>query len=160
MPAGLEVRIHGLREVRQILQRMPARVQRRLLGNAVRAQARVVQRAVAAAAPRGDPADRSPASARYGPLAESVRVVRLRRGVGDEVAAARVDLGPPRSRAFWGYFLEFGTLHMAASPWFRPAVESSAMRSWHRLRDNLARGVSREAVKLAGEFRVARRLLR
>lgn len=145
--------ITGLKEARQILQRMPDRVQKRVTLTAVRAGAREVRNEIVAAAPRGEEPSR--ASAKYGRLHENIRTLRLRRGPKDWVGV-RVDTGD----AFWGHILEFGSKFMPARPWFRPAVDASYQKAMTKIRDALGRGVEREAKKLASDYKTARKFLR
>lgn len=136
--------IKGLAEANAALKRLPDRVQRRVLRGATAAGARVMLKAVKAAAPT-DAGPQSEASRKYGRLRDNLRVLRLKRGIPDTAAAYRVDTG----KSFWGLFLEFGTRLISARPWFRPAVDSSTDKALDTIKDRLASGVAREAEKLA-----------
>lgn len=89
--------------------------------------ARHAARAVRAAAPVGDDdTSRSYGSAAgsvtadYGHLKHNIRVQKKRKK-GVNVVGSMIGT----SRAFWGYFLEFGTRKMVARPWFGPAMKAA-----------------------------------
>jgi histone H3/H4 len=48
-----------------------------------------------------------------------------------------------------GHLVEFGTVHSAAKPFLRPAVDESAQAAIDKLAENLWKGIAREAEKLA-----------
>jgi HK97 gp10 family phage protein len=136
-------KITGLNEARNLLKVLPDRTQKRVLNGAVRAGATVLRKEIKAAAPV-DADKRSPASEKYGRLKDNIRVLRLKFGVPKTSAMYRVDTG----RAFWGYFLEFGTRFIAARAWFRPAVDANFDRAVNQMKERLASGIEREAEKL------------
>lgn len=144
MAVEVDIKISGLNEALAILRKMPDRVRTRVLRGAVRAGATVMRRQVRANAPRGD--EPSPASEKYGRLRDNIRIIRLKRGP-KTWAGYRVDTGD----AYWGYFIEFGTVKMAPRAWFRPAVDTAAEASLARMRDQMGRSIEREAAKLARE---------
>lgn len=152
MPTRKRSQVTGLKECNEVLKRLPERVQKRVLANAVRAGATVVNRAVKAAAPVGD--EKSPASKQYGSIKQNIRVQRLRK-VPKTAAGHRVWT----KDAFWAMFYEFGTSRQPARPFFRPAWDASLSEAVARIRERLAAGVEREAKKLAGEYKVAKKSL-
>jgi HK97 gp10 family phage protein len=82
----------------------------------------------------------------YGDLRDNVRV-RLARARKEHTITYNVDTGD----AFWSYFLEFGTVNLAAKPFMRPAFDSAAsalidMQS-HELRGGIDRATRRLAAK-------------
>lgn len=136
-------RVTGLSDARAILKKLPQNVQRRVLRQATRAGASVLRLAVRRAAPIGD--QPSALADKFGPLKTNIRVIRLKRGIPKDQAEYRVDTGDSPQ----GFWREFGTSRQPAQPWFRPAVDSAWDKAVARIKERLARGVEREAVKLA-----------
>jgi HK97 gp10 family phage protein len=54
--------------------------------------------------------------------------------------------------AYWGMFQEYGTTHMAARPWLRPAFEATAEQAINAVGQALGTGVERAAVRLSGSL--------
>lgn len=135
-------RVTGLADARKVLKQLPERVQKRVMGAATRAGATLLRQETRRAAPVGD--EPSAMSAKYGRLKDNIRVLRLKRDVPEGGALYRVDTGS----APWGYWREYGTSHQPAQPWFRPAVDGAFARVVNRIKERLARGVEREALKL------------
>lgn len=143
---GFNFKVNGLNEARRALKQLPANVQRRVLSQATRSGAVIIKNEVKRAAPAGTEPPRKRSSGKnYGRLKENIRVIRLNKGVPKSISRWRVDTG----RAFWGWFSEFGTRFMSASPWFRPAVDRSHEKAVNTIKERLASGVAREAEKLA-----------
>jgi len=137
--------IKGFDEVKKLLDQLPDKVSRRIAQSAVTSAARVVQKEVKKAAPRGT--EPSNASRKYGRLRDNIRVIRLR-FVKDGQVAARVDTGS----AFWALFIEFGTRYIAAKPWFSPAFNNAAGAAFDKMRDTLARRLEKETEKMASNL--------
>lgn len=135
-------RVTGLKEARAALRKLPDRVQKRVMSGAVRAGATVIRSEVKRAAPVGG--EPSKAAEMYGRLKDNLRVIKLKRNIPKGSAMYRVDTG----NAFWGYMLEFGTVLMAARPWFRPAVDGGYAKAVNKIKERLAAGIEREATKL------------
>lgn len=74
-----------------------------------------------------DPA-RAGSSRLYGHLRENITVVEYPRNL-DRPYGAEVTVG----KAFWGYYLEYGTVRMNPHPWFRPAWEEWWPQAQRRL---------------------------
>ena len=81
---------------------------------------------------------------RTGTLRASIRVLREidRRG-GERTAYAG-------SRDFRAKFFEFGTVHMAARPFLRPALDQGGQEAVDKMAANLANGIEREVGKRGG----------
>jgi HK97 gp10 family phage protein len=146
-------KVSGLAEARDLLRRLPERVQKRVQRQAVRAAATTMRGEIRKAAPRGK--EPSKASKQYGPLHRNIRIIRLRR-VPPGADAFRVDTG----NAFWSVLYEFGTSRQPPRAWFRPAVDTAAEAALNRMREQLAKGIEREASALAGSYSSARSRLR
>jgi HK97 gp10 family phage protein len=76
------------------------------------------------------------------------------RGNSKDVASFSIHVG----QAFWGMFLEFGTRNMQAQPFVRPALDAESGRAVREIGKALGRGVEREAKKLAGSYKRARKV--
>lgn len=126
-------KLHGARELDQVLQRLPDRVAKQVADNAVRAGGRVVASETKLAVPVDT-----------GALQDSI-VVRSVRG---EPGKAVVGFLKPRSRI--AHLLEFGTSKMAARPFFRPALDVSARAAINEIGRVLGNGLERAARRLAG----------
>lgn len=115
---------------------------------ALRQAARSLQADLVAAAPRRKPLANgrtapSVLRAGYQPLWRSIRV-RMVRPKKEGVLMASVSTG----KAFWGYFLEFGTRNMPARPWFRPVVDSRGPGLVSQITDNLRRQIDLAARRI------------
>lgn len=136
--------ISGFQEAERLLQQLPKAAENRVLQASTMAAARVIRKNVKAKAPRSK-GKRSPASKKYKRLSQNIRVVRLKRARRRGQRGARIDT----KDGFWGLFLEFGTRHQQARPWFRPAVAEARGDAIDKLAEALGRGIEREADKLA-----------
>lgn len=139
--------ITGMAELRAALKELPPSIEGKVAQRATNAGARVLLQAVKASAPVGKEPSRM--SARYGRLKMNLRLQQLR----------RVPAGSRGTRvwtrfAFWGYFLEFGTRHQAARPWFRPAVDSAQDAAQKALAAAMGDGILREVARLATKLGV------
>lgn len=128
-------KVEGFSELIKVLKQLPRQMEHKVLQDAASAGAREAAKHIRAAAPRYKGSRRSPASTRYGPLHKNIRVKALRRWKPKGIRGARVFTG----NAFWGTFLEYGTKHIKAKPWFRPAV----MRN----KDAIVQAIGRGLVK-------------
>lgn len=138
-------RVSGFIEMRRLLRELPIQAEKRVLQAATNAGAREWLKSVKAAAPVGD--EPSPASQRYGTLKKNLRM-RPFRNPRPGFRGSRVSTRD----AFWGFFYEFGTKHQAARPWFRPAIESANGAAIRAFNAAIARGLVREATRLANRF--------
>lgn len=161
-------RIAGAREIDELLKKLPVRVAKRVVGNAMRAGGRVVQREAKLRAPVGIEEPHP----KYGKLRDNIRVKTVaEKGTS---AAVAVHIGA----AFWGFFLEFGTGvrrlkkarvlsdgttvfgtevgPMPARPFMRPAWDSSKAAALDRIAKGLGDGIQREAIKLGGKPKAGR----
>ena len=136
--------IHGFKELDRLLQQLPHKVENRVLQAATQAGARVIGKEVRANAPVGS-GKRSPASSEYGRLSKNIKVQALKSVRAKGRRGSRIFTG----KAFWGMFLEFGTRHIAARPWFRPAIDRAVPSAIKKLQVALGRGIEREAKKMA-----------
>lgn len=143
-------RLRGVEELQAVLRRLPQRMQDRVYDGAVRGGAQAFRRAVRARTPVG--ADEP--HPKYGRGRANIRATRDRERPRHSPRYI-VHTG----RAFWLMFYEFGTRHQPARPFFRPAFDESPQAVLKGMTRALGAGLAREARKLAGEYRVARRAL-
>lgn len=80
----------------------------------------------------------------YGHLRDNIKV-RKARSRETNYIVFNVTTG----QAFWGYFLEYGTVNMAAKPWARPAVERMKDELVSIQIDILGKGINRIAAQVA-----------
>jgi len=138
------VRIEGLAELARALQELPRAVSRNVLRGAVNAGATVIRKEVIQRAPEfhGDVSKGHPPP---GTLRKSVRQSFLRNESNERKTVYVVSV---RRKAFYWRFLEFGTAHQPANPFFRPAFEAKKMSAVEAIRDYLAKRIPLEAEKL------------
>jgi HK97 gp10 family phage protein len=79
----------------------------------------------------------------YGNLRDNIRV-RLARARKDYTITYNVDTG----RAFWAFFLEYGTRNMPARPFMRPAFDAAARLLIEVQQAELRAGIERAAKRL------------
>lgn len=84
---------------------------------------------------------------RTGQLRDSLTVVIERRRKEDDERLAVIGFKKPVSRI--AHLIEFGTSKMAAKPFMRPAMDAKAGDALGQMGKVLARGIEREAKKLA-----------
>lgn len=84
----------------------------------------------------------------YGQLRDNIRVRRQRARKQHHIVH-HVTTG----RAFWGMFLEFGTVNLQAQPWFRPIVEVVGGRILDLQARELGQGIERAARRAARHTR-------
>lgn len=149
------VKLEGVEELAKLLDELPLRVEKSVVRSAARAGATVIKKAVTDRAPVHGGDRQSKTSERYGPIKSKIKLARLKRGIG---------YGITTGSAFYAKFIEFGFTDRAGrfhppKPWFRPAVEGSLSDAVAKVIDSLAKGIAREAAKLAGSYAKAKRSL-
>lgn len=133
------VKLEGVAELKRALEELGKEVSTRIGRRANRAAAKVVEKAVVAAAPVG----RDPAS-KYGRLRDNIRITKRKTTKATEIRHI-VHTG----NAFWGRYLEFGTVKMSATPFFRRAWEGVQNEAVATQITVLRAGIEREAKRLA-----------
>ncbi len=134
-----ELQIKGLKELDARLKKLPDVVQRRILGAATAAAARVVQKSAKSQAP-----------AKTGRLKKNivVRTKRTRTGTVSRVTLRTKGKGTDPKNAYYGRFVEFGTKKQAARPFLRPAFDSNVNQAIQTMRKKIAQRLEAEARKL------------
>ncbi len=79
-------------------------------------------------------------------LRDAIKVAVVKQADGPERIAL---IGFDRKVAFRAHFLEYGTAHSSAKPFMRPALDSKVQEALDEMGKALARGITREAKKLA-----------
>jgi HK97 gp10 family phage protein len=139
----IQVKIEGGPKVVAALQELSTRLQTTVLKDALVQAGQPMARRAASLAPKGD------ASA---PTLSNILVVPLRRRAG--APGATVAIGPAADVTY-ARFQEYGTKHMPAHPFLRPAFHSDAEATIQRLvpllwRALAARGISSRSSAGAG----------
>lgn len=129
----------GLAELKQALEALDVAVATRIGVKADRDAANVLKDALIEAAPYD-----AAAESKYGHLRDNIRTRKQRVRVAHTIRYV-VDTG----NAFWGRFVELGTVKMAARPWMRPAFERIVGTLRERQADGLREGIEREAKRVA-----------
>ena len=129
----VDLKLHGVRELQQALQSLGAQVAGRLGANAVRAGARAI---VARA--------KTNAPIKTGALRRSIRVFTDR---GEARLGGATRTAYAGTRLYYGWFLEFGTQHIAPRSFLRRALDEAAQEAVNKMADNLSKGIAREVAK-------------
>ena len=124
---GAPVKIEGLTELKAALAELSDEVATKIGVAADRKAARLLANAMIAIAPyneQGSVRSRTSKSGvvtrtNYGHLRDNIRVRRARAKTAGKVVFT-INTG----NAFWGYFLEYGTVNMEARPFMRPAFDA------------------------------------
>jgi HK97 gp10 family phage protein len=125
--------VKGFRELKRKLDTLPVNVARRVLPKASQEGAKVLRREARRRAPR-----------REGTLRRGLSYMRKKRM---PKTAASYIVGLTR-KAFYGMFIEFGTKHIPAKPFLRPALDEEKDKIINAMREKLRAGIEREAAKL------------
>lgn len=133
--AQRSVNIIGLQELERALNALPARIEKRVVENALTSGARLIVREAKARVPVDT-----------GQLRNSIRVARLARQQRRQAGRVFIGFRPPASRR--AHLTEFGTSKQAAQPFMRPALDTKAGEFFAQFRKMLSAGLEREAKKL------------
>ena len=117
--------VRGLAEAKRRMAAFPERLQRRILGQALRAGATSTAQAIRKAAPRGTrpytKKERKYRAKKFN-LSRSIGTKGgIRGNPGETIVQARLT-----GRGFYGRFIEFGAKNVARRPWFAPAAIGNA----------------------------------
>lgn len=154
----LNARLIGASGLSKLLGDLPKKIGERVALKALRSGARLIQKEAAANVPirtqegfkavtTGGSKFRLP-----GLLKKSIRVVRNRDAERQRGKSFVVSVGPSRE-AFYGMFLEFGTKHISAKPWLRPAFDGNKKEATVKIGVSLGADIEKAALKLAGPLR-------
>lgn len=151
------VRIHGAKEMEQVLRQLPDYIAKKVLTMALRRAAQPILDEARALAPVGQESKgrvRVRTTKRgkvtvsnYGKLKLNLRIKDISRHRSASATVA-VTVG----QAFWGMFIEFGTRFFTAKPFMRPAFEVKKIESLNLLGKSLGEEIEKAAKKLAGPY--------
>ena len=156
----LDLEIHGVKELDNVLRQLPMKMQKRVMGNAVRTGARVIHAEAKKNVKRNF-------------RGHGDRAIHLQKEISVVVKKKRkpwefiYQIGC--GRAFWGKFWEYGYSatgrkgtgkartasraggrHIPARPWLRPALDGMAQKAIEKIREKISDGIDREIAKLRG----------
>jgi len=155
---SVQVEVKGLKELAEALGQLPLKIQGKALGAAVASGAGIVREAVKARAPVDT-----------GAVKKSIVSYRKRGSRPDNIgyqvgvtmqkkysrAATHVSFLKRKQTqisikqpAYWWKFSEFGTVHRAATPWFRPAWTASSGRALAAIKIMLQKAVAIAATQV------------
>lgn len=140
---SVSIRLEGVKELERELERLPSKVQKKMLRPSLRASAKPIRdEAVRRAPRRKSPPPRG--SSRYHPagkeLYRSIKVRSAGRQPGLD-AAIQVKTGPH------GHLLERGTIHIGAQPFMRPAYDTRKGEAIRVFRETLGKRIEDEVRK-------------
>ena len=140
MADGVKFEIKGVKEIERILKELGPQVASKVGDQSLRAAGKIVADEAKRLVPR-----------RTGALRDSivVRVERKRKNADERLA--QVTFEKPTSRR--AHLIEFGTSDTPAQPFLRPAADSRAKDAFAAFGKVMARGLAREAKKLAKPLR-------
>jgi HK97 gp10 family phage protein len=128
--------LQGGAALERALKQLPKKLEKRVVENALTAGGRVVAKKVAENAPEDT-----------GALADSVVVRRKAPKRRREPGLVFLGFQPPVSRR--AHLTEYGTRYQKAQPFIRPAIDSEARAFFQKVGARIAKGLEREAAKLA-----------
>lgn len=134
MPGIINIELLGADEMERVLTELGS-VATRIGDNAVRAGMKVIATEAKRLVPRDT-----------GALGDSITVV-IDRGSEDGERVALLGFERPHSAR--AHLTEYGTSRSRAQPFVRPALDSKANEALEKMGASLARGINREAKKLA-----------
>lgn len=141
---AVETHIEGLEELSRNMKKLPLALQKKWMGRATAAAAKVVVDAARSAAPF-----------KTGTLRKSItkRKLRARQSKFDSGHIVGWMRGRSRSRgdqtgAYYAHFVEFGTAHQAAQPHLSPALELHRSQATRAMADKIRQGLAAETSRL------------
>ncbi len=135
MPGEIQYGLRGAREMEELLKKLGPEISNKLGDAALRAGAKPIVEEAKRLVP-----------VRSGELRDAIAARVQRRTARDERVIHIGFLRPVSARA---HLTEFGTARSAAKPFMRPAMDSRASAALGEMGKSLARGIAREAKKLA-----------
>jgi HK97 gp10 family phage protein len=140
-------KLEGAKDLERVLGALGKDVATRIGRKAVRDPAQVLATVLRLTAPYRPGRRDRPNGADYGHLRDNLKVVSVR-AKKPGLLLYRVTTGD----AFWGNFLEFGTVNMPARPWMRPQVDAMKGEIVDIQVSTLSLGIERAAKKQARRF--------
>jgi HK97 gp10 family phage protein len=131
----VKVTFTGQRELEKALRDLNQAMSRILARNAVLAGAEVIASAAKSRAPLGED----------GLLKRSIQTFEDR----TENSSGTKRTAYAGTRLYYAYWVEYGTVHMSAKPFLRPAIDENFSEISNKMGENLANGFERELSKFA-----------
>lgn len=147
--SAMRMELKGARELEQALEALGKQTATRIGRKAVRDSAKHLQASLILTAPYR-PGARPKRSGQYGHLRDNLKVVTVR-AKKPGLLLYRVSTGD----AFWGNFLEFGTVNLAPRPWMRPAVDREKTAIVNMQIRTLGDGIDKAARRAARKAKAA-----
>lgn len=145
MTDKFDMRIDGLKELNDLLVKLPQNVENRVLQKAVNGALKVAFSDIQRKAPKHLTNEQSENSRRYGSILANLRFKVSKKARG--FRSAKIDTG----NSFWAFFYEKGSRNQPARPWFDPAFKAAAQKILTRLEELLDKGIQEEAKKLEND---------
>ena len=144
MKNTFRLELKGVEDLRRGLAELDQAVAKRIGRKAARDPAVVLRAVLAVTAPYRPGRRMRPGGADYGHLRDNLKVVSVR-AKKPGLFLYRVSTGD----AFWGNFLELGTVRMAARPWMLPTVEGMKGEIVDLQISTIRSGIETQAKKMA-----------
>lgn len=141
----IRVKMEGVAELKAALEELGDVTATKVGVRANREAAAELRMNLAAVAPYDSTKDNK----KYGHLRDAIRVRKVKSRTANTIVHI-VSTGV----AFWGSMQEFGTVKMAARPWWRPLVDANYERIFKLQTDKLGAGIEREAKRIANKNRI------
>lgn len=135
----VKISIDGVKELNDLLQKLPDKIEKKALDNAMRTGANVVKKAAQSKAP-----------VNTGLLRDSIKVKKD--SSQQKAGAFQVGIFKERKKhyPFYAHMIEFGTSKMQAQPFLRPAFDENRAEALKRIVERLAKSITTEALKFGG----------
>ena len=154
MAKGVTMKVDGLKELGERLRKLDADVAGRVVRAATAAAANVVKKAAIQNAPISDAPHqlgvRKDQIAQPGNLRKNIIIRRLppgeRTATEEYIVTIRHGSGKVPKDAFYGRFVEFGTVKMAAHPFLRPAIDNNVQAAIDAMKDRIVKRLEKAGV--------------
>ena len=134
------IKLQGFKEMERLLDKLPGRLDRRVIRGALTKTAKPLVKAVKAKVP-----------VFTGNLKKSIGAFSLKHGKGRNRSTVAIAVGARTSGKFKGYhahLVEFGTVKMKARPFLRPAFDRHKGRWFRAVGREIWNGIRKEINKL------------
>ena len=126
-----------MKDVMKKLNKLPEKVQKRVITGAVRASAKPIVQEAKRLAP-----------VKTGNLKKSIGITKIRSKSKTEVVFAVSPRKTAKYDGFYGRFVEFGTRKMSPKPFLRPAYEKMSDECLRAFREYMIKRIDKELAKL------------
>jgi HK97 gp10 family phage protein len=137
----IDIKVTGAREIEAAMRELGVRAANRIARSALTRSGTPIVRRMKELAPY-DPDPDEPGKH----LRDSIGKRLRRQRSGSSSQTLRIGVERPKSRIF--HLLEFGTVHMAARPFARPAMDEKSQEALQVMTEAMRAGIERETAKL------------